>query len=47
MLVGLLNLGDAGTTHVGNLLKYHLFLVSGVWRNRISEQQEGRVRKCS
>jgi hypothetical protein len=27
MLVGLLNLGDAGTTHVGNPPKYHLFLV--------------------
>ena len=47
MLVGLLNLGDAGTTHVGNPPKYHLFLVSGVWRNRINEQQEGRVCKCS
>jgi hypothetical protein len=31
MLVGLLNLGDAGTTDVGNPPKYHLFLVSGVW----------------
>ena len=30
MLVGLLNLGDAGTTHVGNFPKHHLFTVSGV-----------------
>ncbi len=31
MLVELLNLGDAGTTHVSNPPKYQLFLVSGVW----------------
>jgi len=31
MLVGLLNLGDAGITHVGNPPKHHLFTVSGVW----------------
>ena len=31
MLVELLNLGDAGMTHVSNPPKYQLFLVSGVW----------------
>ena len=47
MLVGLLNLGDAGTTHVGNPLKYQLFTVFGFWMNRRIEEQEGRVCKCS
>jgi len=38
MLVGLLNLGDAGITHVGNPPKHHLLTVSGVWMNRRIEQ---------
>ena len=43
MLVGLLNLGDADTTHVGNLPKHHLFTVSGVWMNRRIRSKGKRV----
>ena len=43
MLVGLLNLGDAGITHVGNPPKHHLFTVSGVWVNRRIRSKEERV----
>jgi len=43
MLVGLLNLGDAGITHVGNPPKHHLFTVSGVWMNRSIRSKGKRV----
>jgi hypothetical protein len=43
MLVGLLNLSDAGTTHVGKPPKYHLFQVSGVWVNRRIRSKGKRV----
>ena len=43
ILVGLLNLGDADTTHVSNPPKYHLFTVSGVWMNRRIRSKEERV----
>ncbi|HBM54200.1 MAG TPA: hypothetical protein DDZ97_13970 [Deltaproteobacteria bacterium] len=38
-----LNLGDAGTTHMGNPPKYHLFQVSGVWMNRRIRSKGKRV----
>jgi hypothetical protein len=43
MVVGALNLGDAGTTHVGNPPKHNLFTVSGVWVNRRIRSKGKRV----
>ena len=43
MVVGALNLGDAGTTHVGNPPKHRLFAVSGVWMNRRIRSKGKRV----
>ena len=43
MVVGALNLSDAGTTHVGNPPKHNLFTVSGVWVNRIIRNKGKRV----
>ena len=43
MVVDVLNLGDAGITHVGNPPKHHLFTVSGVWVNRRIRRKGKRV----
>ena len=43
MVVDVLNLGDAGITHVGNPPKYQLFTVSGVWVNRRIRSKGERV----
>ena len=43
MVVDVLNLGDAGITHVGNPPKHHLFTVSGVWVNRRIRSEGERV----
>ena len=43
MVVDVLNLGDAGITHVGNLPKHHLFTISGVWVNRRIRSKGKRV----
>ena len=47
MLVGLLNLGDAGTTYVGNPPKYHYFwfLVFG-WNIRKGEGMRELVERA-
>jgi len=42
MVVDVLNLGDAGITHVGNPPKHH-FTVSGVWVNRRIRSKGKRV----
>ncbi len=43
MVVDVLNLGDAGITHVGNPPKHHLFTISGVWVNRRIRSKGMRV----
>jgi len=43
MVVDVLNLSDAGITHVGNPPKHHLFTVSGVWVNRRIRSEGERV----
>ena len=43
MVVDVLNLGDAGITHVGNPPEHHLFTISGVWVNRRIRSKGKRV----